>query len=90
MNWMINSGDRSASGIYVTELDSCLGARIGDGLVDVGDRVFQSDSQRICGAAEPFAKYPAIRIGDYCMGFSSASIDAQVILLSGSEMFVGR
>jgi len=86
---MINSGDRGASGIYVTELDACLGARVDNCLVDMGDRVFQSYSQRVCSAAEPFAEYPVIRIGDHSMGLSSTSINAEVKLLSGSDVFTG-
>jgi len=85
---MIDSRDRSASGIYVTQIDFCLSARIGDCLVDVGDRVFESYSQRVGGAAKSFAEHPATRIGDYCVGFSSASIDAKVILPLRSGGFV--
>jgi len=90
MNWMIDSRDRSTSGIYVTKLYSRLGARIGDCLVNVGHRLFQSNSQWVSGAAESFAQYAAILIGDYGVSFSSASIYAEVILLSRSGVFVGQ
>ena len=58
VNRMVYARYRSASGVDVTKVDSSLSARVGDGLIDVRDGFFQSDAQRVCGAAEAFADDP--------------------------------